>query len=40
MQRSGSGKAIVVKIDVSVPAAGRLVATANAVVGFTAEGVS
>jgi 3-hydroxybutyryl-CoA dehydratase len=40
MQRSGSGKAIVVKIDVSVPAAGRLVATANAVVGFTAEGAS
>jgi 3-hydroxybutyryl-CoA dehydratase len=39
-QRSGSGKAIVVKIDVSVPAAKRLVATANAVVGFTAEGAS
>jgi 3-hydroxybutyryl-CoA dehydratase len=40
MQRSGSGKAIVVKIDVSVPAAKRLVATANAVVGFRAEGAS
>jgi len=40
MQRSGSGKAIVVKIDVSVPAAKRLVATANAVVGFTAEETS
>jgi acyl dehydratase len=40
MQRSGSGKAIVVEIDVSVPAAKRLVATAKAVVGFTAEGAS
>lgn len=40
MQRSASGKAIVVKIDVSVPAAKRLVATANAIVGFTAEGTS
>jgi 3-hydroxybutyryl-CoA dehydratase len=40
MQRSVSGKAIVVKIDVSVPAAKRLVATANAVVGFTAEETS
>jgi 3-hydroxybutyryl-CoA dehydratase len=40
VQRSGSGKAIVVKIDVSVPAAKRLVATANAVVGFRAEGAS
>jgi hypothetical protein len=40
MQRSGSVKAIVVEIDVSVPAAKRLVATAKAVVGFTAEGAS
>jgi 3-hydroxybutyryl-CoA dehydratase len=40
LQRSVRGKAIVVKIDVSVPAAKRLVATANAVVGFTAEETS
>jgi len=39
MQRSVAGNAIVVKIDVSVPAAERLVATVNAVVGFTAEGI-